>query len=69
MTLSDEIERLDGLYAAELKIMDALDAAHQRGQMEYLHYAPARDVTYARAAAISFAAASLRARTEEKGHG
>jgi hypothetical protein len=58
MTQPDTTDALGHLTAAMLReemIMRALDDCYQRGEMEYLHYSPARDATAARAAALSFA--------------
>lgn len=47
-------ERIAELYRAECFIRDALKSAFEAGKLAHMHFAPAYDVTDARAAALSW---------------
>jgi hypothetical protein len=56
--------RCDALKADEDFILSALTDAYQRGEIPYLYYSSAFDVTAARAAALSWQAAAFRRDTD-----
>lgn len=47
-------ERVEDLFLGEALILEALDIAYHAGRLNYMHYSPARDVTCARMAALSW---------------
>ncbi|ASP30754.1 hypothetical protein CHH26_11345 [Qipengyuania flava] len=71
MSDKSEAERIIEASDRELLIMRALDATYQRGDMQYLHYSAARDVTEARYAALGWYANYLKGdhHKEDSEHG